>query len=168
MDFFNKHKLKMSDSENNTSRTERRSGADRRKKTPLLSCKYWFTGRRTFPRRQDDRQTPQPVDRYNAKILAMIIFILLLSILDAVFTLILVEKGAKEMNPFMAYYLNHGPMTFFFMKYLLTCASLLLVLFIKDCYIFKTKLKAKFLFFLLPIPFILVIHWQLGLMLLDF
>jgi hypothetical protein len=105
------------------------------------------------------------VDRYNGKLLAIIIFILLLSILDAFFTLILLERGAKEMNPFMAYYLDISPTLFFCIKYMLTCASVLLVLFIKDFYIFKTKLKARVLFFLLPIPFVLVIHWQLGLLL---
>ena len=155
-------------SASHTIRTERRSGIDRRKKTPTPFCKHWFTGNRSLPRRQEDRQTSQQVDRYNKKILALIVFILILSILDAVFTLILVEKGAKEINPFMAYYLNHGPMTFFCIKYLLTCASVLIVLFIKDSYIFRTKIKAKFLFFLLPVPFLLVIPWQLGLMFLSF
>ena len=158
----------MGNSVNKISGTERRSGTDRRKDAPPLFCKYWFSGSRSLPRRQEDRQTSQQVDRYNKKILVLIMFTLVLSILDAVFTLILVEKGAKEVNPFMAYYLNHGPMTFFWIKYLLTCGSVLIVLFIKDCYIFRTNIKAKFLFFLLPIPFILVIPWQLGLMFLSF
>lgn len=149
---------------NNMDRIERRSGFDRRKKSRPLFCKYWFKGKRSSPRRQEDRQIPQMVDRYNSKLLAVILFILSLSILDAFFTLILLDKGAKEMNPFMAYYLNISPTVFFWIKYMLTCASVLLVLFIKDFYIFKTRLKARILFFLLPIPFVLVIPWQLGLM----
>ena len=147
---------------------ERRSGIDRRKKTTPLFCKYWVKGNRFSPRRQEDRQFPQVVDKYNSKLLAIILFILSLSILDAFFTLILVDNGAREMNPFMAYYLNISPAVFFWIKYLLTCASVLLVLFIKDFYIFKTKLKARVLFFLLPIPFLFVIPWQLGLMYLVF
>jgi hypothetical protein len=148
---------------NNMNGMERRSGIDRREKTTPLFCKYWLKGKRSLPRRQEDRQFPQMVDRYNTKLLAVILFILSLSILDAFFTLVLLDKGAKEMNPFMAYYLDISPTVFFWIKYLLTCASVLLVLFIKDFYIFKTKLKARILFFLLPIPFVLVIPWQLGL-----
>ena len=158
----------MDSSESHLSLTEKRSGTDRRKEAPSLFCKYWFTGNRFLLRRNEDRQTIQHVDRYNKKILFWIGFILMLSILDAVFTLILVEKGAKEINPFMAYYLNHGPMTFFCIKYLLTCASVIIILFIKDCYIFKTNIKAKSIFFLLPIPFILVIPWQLRLLFFSF
>ena len=145
---------------------ERRSGINRRKKAPPLFCKYWLTGNRSLPRRLGDRQFPQMVDRYSTKLFAVILFILGLSILDAFFTLILIEEGAKEINPVMDYYLKISPTLFFCIKYMLTCASVLLVLFIKDFYIFKTKLKARVLFFLLPIPFVLVIQWQLGLMLL--
>ena len=46
--------------------------------------------------------------------------------------------------------------------------EVLIVLFIKDTYIFRTKIKAKILFFLLPLPFLLVIPWQLGLMFISF
>jgi hypothetical protein len=155
----------MSCSENNTDRIERRSGINRRKKALPFFCKYWFKGNRSLPRRQEDRQFPQMVDRYSTKLFAVILFILALSILDAFFTLILLEKGAKEINPLMDYYLKVSPTLFFCIKYMLTCSSVLLVLFIKDSYIFKTKFKARVLFFLLPIPFVLVIHWQLGLML---
>jgi hypothetical protein len=154
----------MSCSESNMDRIERRSGINRRKKALPFFCKYWFKGNRSSPRRQEDRQFPQMVDRYSTKLCAVILFILGLSILDAFFTLILLEKGAKEINPLMDYYLKVSPTLFFCIKYMLTCSSVLLVLFIKDVYIFKTKFKAKVLFFLLPIPFVLVIHWQLGLM----
>ena len=59
---------------------ERRSGIDRRKKTTPLFCKYWLKGKRALPRRQADRKFPQVVDRYNTKLLAVILLILSLSI----------------------------------------------------------------------------------------
>jgi len=158
----------MSYPEYNINRTERRSGLDRRKNLPTLFSKYWVTGMRSVPRRQEDRLSPKIVDRYSKKILAIILFILGLSILDAAFTLVLVERGAKELNPFMAYYLERSPFIFFCIKYMLTSASVLLILFIKDFYIFKTKFKAKILLFLFPIPFVFVIHWQLGLLIFHF
>jgi len=93
--------------------------------------------------------------------LAAILLIVSLSILDAVFTLDLVSHGAKELNPVMAYYLNHGPLVFFGVKYFLTCASIVLVLLIKDIYSTKSKVQTKILFVLLMIPFALVVQWEL-------
>lgn len=142
-------------------RMERRSGLDRRSTNLPIFNRYLITGRRGIPRRKEDRQKPQRVDRYNSKIMVVILMILTLSILDSLFTLFLVENGAKELNPVLAYYLEYSPVVFLSIKYLLTCAAVILVLFCKDFYIFNTRIKARILFFLLPIPFILVIQWQL-------
>jgi len=153
----------MSTLQNSIQDIDRRTGTDRRRKNPPLFSKYLLIGRRTLPRRKEERQTPQRVDRYNSRILGLIILILTLSILDAELTLILVENGAKEINPLLAYFLNHGPLFFLGIKYFLTSAAIILILFCKDFYIFNTRIKAKMLFFLLPIPFFLVIQWQLAL-----
>jgi len=61
----------------------------------------------------------------------------------------------------MAYYLDHGPLVFFGVKYLLTCASILLILLIKDIHFIKTKVQTKTLFVLFIIPFALVVQWEL-------
>jgi hypothetical protein len=142
---------------------ERRSGNDRRKNRYRIISKYLLTGRRGLPRRKEDRQRPQVIERYSTRLLAIITGILFLSMLDAFFTLILVQSGAKELNPILAYFLGVSPWYFIWTKYLLTSMSVILVLFFKDFYLFKTKVKAKVVFFLLPIPFIIVIPWQLGL-----
>jgi len=147
---------------------EIRSGIDRRKRKPPLFSKYWLTGRRGAPRRKKDREKPQRVDRYNPKILGIILVIISLSIIDAIFTLNLVNLGAKEINPLLAFYLERGPLFFFIIKYFLTCASVIILLFSKDFYIFRNKVKARVLFFLVPIPFILVIQWQLYLIFIIF
>jgi hypothetical protein len=140
---------------------ERRSGLDRRQKgTPIFS-KHWLTGRRVSSRREDDKHSPYNTDRHSSKTLAVIVLILALSVLDAMFTLDLVNAGATELNPIMAYYLNHGPLVFFGVKYLLTSAAVLLILFYKDAYLFRTKMRAKTLFVVFAIPFMLVIHWEL-------
>ena len=144
---------------------DRRSGIDRREKSLPLFNKYLMKGKRSTPRRKADRQRPQEVDRYSAKTLTIILIILALSILDAIFTLVLVGNGAREVNPLLAYYLDHSPLFFLCVKYWLTCASVILILFCKDFYIFNTRVKAKVFFFMLPIPFVLVIPWQLHLIL---
>jgi hypothetical protein len=145
------------------SNIERRSGNVRRKNSHKIISKYLLTGRRGLPRRKEDRQSPQVIDRYSARLLAIITGILSLSILDAFFTLILIESGAKELNPILAYFLGVSPWHFIWTKYMLTSISVIIVLLCKDFYLFKTRVKARVVFFLLPIPFIIVIPWQLGL-----
>jgi hypothetical protein len=72
---------------------------------------------------------------HSPKTLAVILLIILLSITDAYLTLDLISRGAVELNPIMAYYLDHSALTFFGMKYLLTCASIIVILFIKELYL---------------------------------
>jgi hypothetical protein len=81
------------------------------------------------------------------------------------FTLDLISQGAKELNPIMDYYLGHGPLVFFSVKYLLTCASVILILFHKHLYIFGGKVQAKILFFVVMIPFALIVQWEIYLLL---
>jgi hypothetical protein len=143
----------------------RRSGLDRRKgKMPIFS-KYWLAGRRTAPRREEDRKRFYKIDRHSGRTLAAILIIIALSILDALLTLHLTYHGAREVNPIMAYFLNHGPLQFFGVKYLLTCASVIILLFYKNAYLFKTKVRAKILFIVFAIPFALVVQWEVYLIL---
>ena len=51
-----------------------------------------------------------------------------MSLLDAALTLILLEKGAVELNPVMQYYIILGPGIFVMIKYSLTALALLIIL----------------------------------------
>jgi hypothetical protein len=104
-------------------------------------------------------------ETHSPKTLSLILLILLLSITDAFLTLDLINQGAVELNPIMAYYLNHSELAFFGMKYLLTCASVLVILIIKDVYLFKTKVQGKILFVFHIIVLTSVVHWELYLVL---
>jgi hypothetical protein len=55
-----------------------------------------------------------------------------LSILDAIFTLTLISRGAKELNPVMRYYLSHGSEVFITVKYGLTALPMLIILFANE------------------------------------
>jgi len=121
--------------------------------------KHFLTGRLAVLRRDEDRQRSHKIGRHSFMTLAAILLIVSLSILDAIFTLDLVSHGAEELNPVMAYYLDHGPLVFFGVKYFLTCASIVLILLIRDNT--KAKLQTKILFVLFIIPFALVIQWEL-------
>ena len=81
-------------------------------------------GRRQAVRRQVDRETHPYVDRYGNKLLIALVLILLLSVLDAYFTIFHLERGALEINPFMNYLIGHGYLCFFTVKYLLTALAI--------------------------------------------
>ena len=104
-------------------------------------------------------------DAHSPKILIVILLIILLSITDAYLTLHLTSRGAVKLNPIMAYYLDHSPLAFFGMKYLLTCASIIVILMIKDFYLFKTKVQGKVIFVFHLIVLTSVVQWELYLFL---
>jgi hypothetical protein len=140
---------------------ERRSGYDRRHRKLGILSKYWFTGRREAVRREEDKQREYKVDRHSSKTLAVILLIVMLSIIDAILTLHLVDRGATELNPVMDYYLDHGPLAFFWVKYMLTSTALILILTNKTAHLFNTRFQVKILFIVFLIPFVLVIQWEL-------
>ena len=139
---------------------ERRRRVDRRKNAKQICSKHWFMGNRAYVRRKDDKKNEYLIDHYSNKLLALILFIIFLSISDACLTLFLLDKGATEINPVMAYFLTHGPIVFFWAKYLLTTFSLLIILVYSNTYLFQTRIRTKVLFGLFTIPFIMVVYWE--------
>ena len=153
--------MKMNSVTNNSHDFDRRSGFDRRQKQLQLLSKYWLTGKRTAIRREGDRQKYQSIDRYSAKTLAVILLIVMLSVIDAILTLDLISRGAAELNPVMDYYLAHSPLAFFWVKYCLTWAAIMIILLHKNIYLFNTKIQAKVFFIVFLVPFLLVVQWQI-------
>ncbi len=151
-----------------TQQADRRIKRDRRVKKPPFFSIYLIKGRRERFRRREDRRPFQRPDRYSPQVIFLMLTVIGLSLLDAFFTLMLMERGAREINPIMAYCLEQSPTLFIGVKYCLTAASVITVLFIKDAYLFKTRTPAKILFFLIMIPFMFVIPWQLHLILNGF
>lgn len=96
-----------------------------------------------------------------SKRVAAVLLIVVLTIVDAVFTLELVNNGAREVNPIMHYYLAHGSLAFFAVKYLLTCISLLVVLGLESVYGHKHRVPVKAFFIFGVAALVLVVHWQL-------
>jgi hypothetical protein len=127
--------------------------------------KYWLTGRRANPRREEDREKSYKTDRYDGKTFAAILTIITLSILDAIFTMYLISLGAIEVNPIMDYFLAHGPLKFFGVKYFLTCGSIILLLLNKNVYLLKHRIQTEIIFIIVVILFALVVLWELYLIL---
>jgi hypothetical protein len=105
------------------------------------------------------------VVRYSPKIFAAILSVIFLSLVDGALTLFLIDCGASELNPVMAYFLGYGPLVFFVAKYLLTCVPLVFILLHKQVTLLGTRVKAEALFLWLAIPYVLVVYWEFYLIL---
>jgi len=111
-----------------TSNLERRSGQDRRKKhIPFFEFSL-VRGKREKLRRTEDSRRISVFDYYRPTLTITILIVLSLSLLDAALTLMLLEKGAVELNPVMQYYITLGPGIFVMIKYSLTALALLIIL----------------------------------------
>ncbi len=144
---------------------KRSNATKRRQEEGVPGIWYLFFGRRKEVRRFDDHRKNFFLDLHSLKVFSIIIAVLLLSVIDATLTLYLIRNGATEVNPIMEYYLKYGPLPFLSAKYLLTTASVILLLIHKNVYLFGTKIRAKFLFIIFFVVFASVVLWELYLIL---
>ena len=105
-------------------------------------------GRRRSIRRKKDRKTHIYVDVYGHYLLLSLLLIILLSVLDAYFTIFHVEKGAREINPLMDFLLGYGNTSFFIIKYILTALGLMLLCIYKSLVISRTVIICLLFFYL--------------------
>jgi len=86
---------------------ERRSGLERRR----LSFHAYWQGART-PRRRAGRRATDTyypiIDWHSPRVFAWVMAILMLCVSDGVLTVMLLQNGAVEMNPFMAMFVPHS------------------------------------------------------------
>jgi Domain of unknown function (DUF5658) len=140
---------------------EKRRGIDRRINNKARLKYLLFNGRREHSRRDEDRGKAYVYDRYNQKFFFAITTILILSILDAVLTLVVIQRGASELNPVMAYFLELGTPSFIIAKYVLTSVGVLILLISKNVFLTKIKIYTHSLFPCVIFVFIVVIAWEL-------
>ncbi len=143
---------------------ERRSGDDRRDYNSSFFKQLLYRGMRETARRAEDRMRIRVFDRYPRSLMIAVITIMSLSLLDAFLTLILISKGATELNPVMNYYLRYGPEVFLLVKYGLTVLSVLLVVIAKEPISFRYCLSGKLLN-LFAVFFGGVVIWEIYLLL---
>jgi hypothetical protein len=103
---------------------ERRDAPDRRRNPTRAISRYTFFGRRQAFRREGESRNAY-VDRYSPAMMIALVMILGLCILDALFTLLYIQRGGTELNPVMALALESGVMTFLTIKIGLTIAGIL-------------------------------------------
>lgn len=140
---------------------ERRSGRDRRRRRFPSLREMLIYRRRRQPRRQEDRRKFVLLDQYGTSIGVACIIVLLLSLTDAFLTLFLLSHGAVEVNPVMAYFIEINAYAFIGAKYVLTAASVLIVLMLNYAFMRKLKLHAHRLLHYFALIFALIIVWEL-------
>jgi hypothetical protein len=86
---------------------ERRVGLDRRGGGTRFLSRYWLIGRRKGGRRTAEARNIY-VDRYSTAEWVLVLGILVLSVLDMVFTILHLKAGGTEANPVMAWALEWG------------------------------------------------------------
>lgn len=141
--------------------SEMRSGTDRRSSRGINLKSLGFGGRRQHLRRKEDMQKYFSLDRYSQSIFAAIVLILFLSVVDALLTLFLIENGAFEVNPVMAYYLKVGPYSFLAVKYGLTIIGVFVFLLLRNIYLRPLKMYTGTLLYVVIAVFVTVVAWQL-------
>ena len=139
---------------------DRRSGKDRREKRFNLFQRPFASGRRRSMRRQADRRRFYLFDYYSPKIFFAVTLVLLLSVVDALLTLWLIGEGAQEVNPVMAYFLNIGPNAFMAAKYLITSASVVIVVLFNYILIQRVHLQMGDLLHYFAGCFAAVVIWE--------
>jgi hypothetical protein len=141
--------------------TDRRSRTDRRKQTGIDLRSIMGNGERRFVRRLEDRNKVFLVDHYSPKLFAVVIAIIFLSVIDALLTLYLINHGAHELNPVMAYYIDVGPYTFFTLKFALTIIGAITLLIFRDIIPQLFKVHTYSLFYFVVSAFLMTVAWEL-------
>ena len=108
-----------------------------------------LSGHRQSIRRKTDRKAHFYVDRYGHHLLLFLLLIVLLSLFDAYFTIFHVEKGAREINPFMNFLISYGNIHFFAVKYILTALSIFLLCIYKNLLVVRILIVSIVLLYLL-------------------
>jgi hypothetical protein len=107
-------------------REERRHGADRRTRTCYALLRGGLRPRRRGPRRAHEHGLVAR-DFHEGRWLAIGVLILLLSVTDALLTLLLLSHGALEANPVMALFVRSGTHGFVAVKLALTAGGVVLL-----------------------------------------
>lgn len=139
---------------------DRRSGIDRRQSRRINLRLLLTGGRRKAFRRREDEQKRYHVDQFNAIYFTAVFTILILSAMDALLTLFLVDHGAVELNPVMDFYIKTGPYHFFAVKYALTCVGIFSLLMLRNIFLKPFNIKAGSLFYFFIAVFVAVVSWQ--------
>jgi hypothetical protein len=106
---------------------DRRKLKNRREKSSQPWSFYTFFGRRRWLRRKSDQEKGGYLDCYSPTLFFFIVLILVLNILDSLFTMMILDLGGRELNPIVQSIMAlHGD-RFWIYKFLMVSGSLVLI-----------------------------------------
>ncbi len=130
----------------------RQGQRQRRNATPgWINTRHWG-----FDARRDGGRANSYVDRYEARLLAPAVLIMLCSVLDAFLTQELIRGGAEEVNYLMASLMQQGPELFVKGKVALTGLSIVFLVVHKNFYVVRSVTVTHVLYFLAAIYLALI------------
>ncbi len=141
--------------------SETRSETDRRKRSGINIRTLMGFGNRRIIRRQADNAVIFIVDQFSPALFVPIVAILFFSVFDALLTLFLIDHGAYETNPVMAYYLELGPYIFFTVKYALTSLGVFSFLVFRNRIFRFIKVSILGLLYLIAGIFLAIVLWEI-------
>jgi hypothetical protein len=142
---------------------ERRERIDRRRRVWWSVCYGSFNPRRrAVPRRLDDLSY-HSLDWHSSHLLAVAIGILLLSVLDAFLTLVLLQGGADEMNPFMALFVDRDVAVFTALKMGLTGAGIVFMVSLAR-YRFMRLLQVRWVLYAVLVGYASLIGYEVSML----
>ncbi len=124
------------------------TGDRRRKPTPVFSW-YSLFGRRRSNRRRTDSRVNYYVDLYNARLLAMLLLIVALSLIDAMCTHHIIARGGSEWNPIMRVLLDVSDHAFFSYKFVMTAMGVIILCLHKNFRLVRHLISLILLFYVL-------------------
>lgn len=140
---------------------ERRSGTERRVRSLAA---YWYGSR--FPRRRATRRASDAtypiIDWHSARVFALVLAILLLCATDGVLTVMLLERGATEANPFMARFVPHSLGWFAAVKLTMTAAGVVVLAACSRMRVFRA-FSGELLLGLVVIGYAVLVGYELAL-----
>jgi len=102
-----------------------RSYSDRRNNHIRSYFYSYFKRRRQHVRREVDNLNNLYVDIHETRIFILFSLTVLLSAIDAMLTLFIINNGGEEINPVMLYLLNTDVAVFFWVKFFMTSFGML-------------------------------------------
>jgi hypothetical protein len=126
---------------------------DRRRQPSLALSRFTLSGRRRMLRRREDQEKGGYVDQYNPGLLILLVLPIGLTILDALFTMMILKDGGMEMNPIVASVIELYGDRFWIWKFAIVSIPLILL-----CLHSKFRLVMPALIIITAISIIVVLY----------
>lgn len=114
-------------------------------------------------RRAGEKARPYLVDRVSWPVFVLAVLLLVLTLVDGLITVELLDHGCEEANPVMRFLLERGTWAFFAGKYLLTAVFLPVALVMNQYRLFGTRFRVGHFIPIVAGLYLILIAYQIGL-----